>query len=586
MEQTSKKSPKLFKSLPFSMKMMISTVILLLCSNFLILVIVCGMAYRNLENNAKEQMQSQLEVSLSAVSNSMNDVINLMTNASTRSEIQDLLKKHSMSAKDLLDTENRVNETLRVIKSSYSMIEYAALVPAGDTVMFYNGEPVPNPYMKQTFLNSFAESEYLTFQSTSGYLLKDCYPSTVLNLYVPIYEERLKGDSLAGILVVGINVETMEELYTEQSDDINMRIIINKGIVTASGHAEEIGSEAEFFDSYTAESGELDNGNDIICYHWDEDKVWCADVSIPKAQLYGSVTRTAVEIAIIIILFTLAAVAISLEMARHFYSPMREMLATMNRISDGSFGLKMKDYPEADFHQISASFNSMIDSIQSYMEENQRKEKENTEIRLNALQSQIKPHFLYNTLECIHWQALLENAPESSKMVMELSRYYRLCLSKGAEFVTLRQELEHTRSYVAIQNMRFDNLFDVTYDVDEDLMGLEIPKITLQPLVENSIYHGIKPREDEVGHIRISGRLLADKLILKVADDGIGMTQDQIDHLNQTIGELVNDGSYGLKNVHKRLEIKYGPGNGLYYQKNESGGITVTVTLPQSQSVK
>ena len=203
-----------------------------------------------------------------------------------------------------------------------------------------------------------------------------------------------------------------------------------------------------------------------------------------------------------------------------------------------------------------------------------------TEIRLNALQSQINPHFLYNTLECIHWQALLEGNVEVSRIVMALSKYYRLCLSKGQDLVPLSQELEHTDSYVTIQNMRFDNIVQMEIRIDDGLLDRMLPKITLQPLVENAIYHGIKTEEDRKGHILITGQKVGEEVLLTVEDDGVGMTEEEIDRLNQTIDVLINDGSYGVKNVHQRLAIRYGKEYGLYYRKNPHGGITVEIRLP------
>jgi two-component system sensor histidine kinase YesM len=231
----------------------------------------------------------------------------------------------------------------------------------------------------------------------------------------------------------------------------------------------------------------------------------------------------------------------------------------------------MKLYNEQDFNFLSEGFNEMTSSIKSFIDVIHRQEQENIEIHLKALQSLIKPHFLYNALECIHWQALMEGAPEASKMIIALSRYYRLCLSNGEDVVSLTQELENTESYVVIQNMRFDNIVSVEWNIPEELRCLEIPKITLQPLVENAIYHGIKPVDDRKGHILISAQRGNGTLIITVKDDGIGMSQESVERLNSTIGQFINDGSYGVKNVHKRLELRYGTGYGLYYEKNEMG---------------
>ena len=165
------------------------------------------------------------------------------------------------------------------------------------------------------------------------------------------------------------------------------------------------------------------------------------------------------------------------------------------------------------------------------------------QIRFNALQSQIQPHFLYNTLECIHWQAIAEGNKEISTMVKALAKYYRICLSKGHDVITIREEVEHIRNYMIIQNMRYDNIIRSEIVVESQVEESLIPKLTLQPLVENSIYHGMKVKEGKTGTLYLTAYKNEDELL-------------------------------------------FGEGYGLNYQKNDSGGVTVVIHLPYQTEIK
>ena len=208
------------------------------------------------------------------------------------------------------------------------------------------------------------------------------------------------------------------------------------------------------------------------------------------------------------------------------------------------------------------------------------------QIRFNALQSQIQPHFLYNTLECIHWQAMVDGNGEISTLVKALAKYYRICLSGGHDVIPLKMELEHVRNYLIIQNMRYDDIIGSEFDVEEAASDVMIPKLTLQPLVENSIYHGIKVKEGKTGSLFLKVRKRSSDVLITLADTGTGMSQQQIDEMNQHLSEYDDSFGYGVRNVNKRIELLYGEEFGLYYLRNESGGVTVEIRLPYVTQVE
>jgi two-component system sensor histidine kinase YesM len=199
---------------------------------------------------------------------------------------------------------------------------------------------------------------------------------------------------------------------------------------------------------------------------------------------------------------------------------------------------------------------------------------------MKALQAQINPHFLYNTLDSIVWMAETNNS-EVVTMTEALARLFRITLSRGEDQITLEQELEHVRNYLIIQSLRYINKFDYELDAEESLLQNKVLKLILQPLVENSIYHGIKNKRQK-GHIRITARAEHGRLLILVQDDGIGMSPEKAATILQSAASDHKDrfSGIGVRNVHERIQLYYGPEYGLQFESKPGEGTTVKVWLP------
>ncbi len=568
-----------FRSLRLSHKTILSLGLLILCSNLLVLLLITHSSTRTLQQNAYEQLQGQLSIALSTVDRAVDDISDLMISLSTT---QDMRTYAGLAGRDCpLDTLNGVNESLRFLVRASNLVDFAALLQLSGTDYLYAGETIPEYEIRDDILSGYRQSETLPNSSIRTSLLLDCYPEQKLVLYIPVcITSRTLRDPPSAVLAVGIGAERMVHYLDSPDGNLNLRLLDTRGRVLASSNPEEIGTRESQFDSYAGTCGQLRSGENLLVYQRLSQGFLTADSTISRHVLFAEVYRTTRFIVLVILFFTLLALAVGAAFCKRFYAPMQDLTDAMERVEKGDLALRLPPWPEKDFRQLSRGLNRMLDSISFYIQEIKRKERENTEIRLNALQSQIKPHFLYNALDSIHWQALIAGDTQVSEMVLALSRFYRLCLSKGQDVVPLSQELEHTRSYVQIQNMRFDDIVTLEFRIPENLMDLLLPKITLQPLVENSIYHGFKAEDGRKGHILIRTVQLPEDILLLVEDDGIGMPPEEMEHLNRTMDVLVNDGSYGIKNVHQRLSIRYGPGYGLSCSTNEAGGVTVTIRLP------
>lgn len=226
------------------------------------------------------------------------------------------------------------------------------------------------------------------------------------------------------------------------------------------------------------------------------------------------------------------------------------------------------------------SIQSSYEKIDSLMKEIVLEQNERRKSELDALQSQINPHFLYNTLESITWMIEGERNDEAVFMISQLAKLFRISLSKGRTVISIADELQHAKSYMNIQKVRYKNTFSITFDVDEDVCGCCIVKLILQPILENAINYGVSSMDD-CGEIKVTGRRKDGNIILSVADNGIGMTEEEASLILTDSSRVHKHGSgVGLINVNNRIQILFGKDYGLIVESEPDEGTTVSVIIP------
>ena len=266
--------------------------------------------------------------------------------------------------------------------------------------------------------------------------------------------------------------------------------------------------------------------------------------------------------------------------------PIKKLVLLMKLIENGDFDVKLKFNTRDEVGQLAKTFNRMTHKVKKLINEVYVDKIKQKELEVQMLQNQINPHFLYNSLESIHMMAEINHDKETSKMVRDLGKILRYGISKQNETVTVREELNHLDDYINLQKVRFEDLFTITVNVDEALYEFPIIKLLLQPLIENAIYHGLDSRE-EGGRIEILGYKTEDLIIFEVADNGTGMEAGQVRKLNDYLNDLKNSfKSIGLKNVHKRIKLRYGNEYGIEVFSKPEEGTKVRVTLPGLQAKK
>lgn len=232
------------------------------------------------------------------------------------------------------------------------------------------------------------------------------------------------------------------------------------------------------------------------------------------------------------------------------------------------------------------TYNYMTDEINKLMEQQLKAANDLRASEFKALQSQINPHFLYNTLDMINWMAKSGKSADVSEAVQVLSRFYKLTLNKGNSTVRVKEELEHVSLYVQLQNMRYQNKIHFFVDVPDEMTDYEIPKLVFQPIVENAIQHGIFERESKEGNIVIMGWPEGDNLIFVVSDDGVGIPPDKMKHILDGTGESETGSNIGIYNTHRRLQLYYGDDQfGLSYRSEAGVETEVEIRIPARKYV-
>jgi two-component system, sensor histidine kinase YesM len=251
----------------------------------------------------------------------------------------------------------------------------------------------------------------------------------------------------------------------------------------------------------------------------------------------------------------------------------------MGKVRNGDFSTNMDEGGNDEISQLTRSFNFMVKEMSELIYEKVKAGQKIKALELKSLQAQINPHFLYNSLDMINWSATINGITDIETMVQSLSKFYKLGLSKGREVIAIRDEIEHIKAYVTIQNLRYENCIGLELDVDENIQYYSTLKIILQPIVENSILHGILKKKQRAGNICITGKLCDEKIIISVQDDGEGMSEETRQNiLNSDSHDEIH--GYGIKNINDRIKLHYGSEYGLEYFSEPGKGTTVVVTIP------
>lgn len=300
-----------------------------------------------------------------------------------------------------------------------------------------------------------------------------------------------------------------------------------------------------------------------------------------QAELNARIKNTITISLFASVIAIVAALWLTYRATRSITHPIRNLCDLTSKVAEGDFTVKTDVESVDEIAVLTESFNNMTEEI-GILVEDIKQQQENLHIaETKLLQAQINPHFLYNTLDTIVWLAEEKKSEEVVSMVTALSDFFRTTLSKGQEFITVKEEKLHIESYLKIQQFRYQDIMDYEIAIDENIYNYVVPKLTLQPLVENALYHGIKNKRGK-GMICITGEEKDGRLVFHVTDNGRGMTEQELERLRRNIEKKeIDDGSggFGAANVNQRIRHYYGEEYGISFQSKSGEGTEVTVFL-------
>lgn len=401
--------------------------------------------------------------------------------------------------------------------------------------------------------------------------------------FAQLIRDHLSQEPL-GVVILNISEVSLYSQYLElQSGDSTFVLLDSAGCVVSAKDKRRIAEpyaytleELDAFSAQTDPSRRVVDGQIYLSARIPGTD-WHVVEELSSHSAFGTLNQLGFYTLLATVLCAALMLTVLLCAYRQIVRPIAQLQYSLGRVMDGHLDEHIEVRRQDEFGRIQMAFNGMVDQLSTLLESVKREEREKRLAELDFLQAQINPHFIYNTLSSIRFLLEMDKVQEAGEMVFYFSKLLRQTLSRSDEFIPLGEELEMLACYVDLQRLRYPETFRYSCEVDQSLWGNTLPKLLLQPVVENSIFHGVGQHQI---HIRVRGWLEGDALILQVEDDGVGISKDKIE---QVMNKDLQINRVGLKNVQDRIRLNYGPEYGLTITGRRSGGTVVTFRLPRTR---
>lgn len=551
-------------------------------------IVLSIMFYSNTLKNIREEITLEnsyiFDNSVNIIDRTLMEVDTLSSSLASNESTQ-LYTINNVST-DSFKTISRLAKTLPII---YRYIDSIYIYSEQTDTVIMDNNSIPLSDLSDTdWINA-----YRAVTSPKGTIIprskNNVYPQ-LITIIKPIYV----ADEKKGAIIMNINAQSIYNsmLYQQYKDgrlfflvNADNKIIISSELSYFNTYPDDIGLNTLTIESNPKNSVYEINDKNYVVLSGDSTISDYKYISAYPLELYEHKLSTmklqiiGILLLLMIIIFILAYVA-----SVRSYSPLNEIISFLDNSQPPADSIEEEDKNELMY---------IINSIQTHIND-KTKMAEILEERMkllrksqyDMLQTQINPHFLYNTLETINWMAYNMSNSENpvSKSLINLASFFRNTLTSGY-FVSIENEIKYTKEYINILALRYGDLFDIEWDIGESILSYTIIKICLQPIIENAVYHGIKQKNDK-GLIKIKGLCDDNNIILIVSDDGVGIEKDALDELNKTLSEtsFTNEKSHiGLSNVNQRIKIIFGDSYGIHVESTVGVGTDVYVTIPKKE---
>lgn len=571
-----------------------------------VLVVVCiVLLFSNYNKVLNQRLENDLS-SVNALADSINvlqgDIKDFSTYICINNDVRKLLSVNRQSEKE----QKNQNAKLWLEEAPMQIVQdMMAIKGHCDTIAIYPENGI-RPYLRCMDGSSYISQMDIirdtdiykeTIESDNGMVWKsvskgsgDTYitnRSDKIVLYREIFDMARK--KTLGYIVIGASQEQFKDLCENVVKDGEGVIVLDKngGELSRVGKIDEdvetyLKSDIFMKKSYKDRENHFSYGNfDVVCNQISENASIVCKI-VPRYRLQMQVFDVAYMSIMLLLGMLVGLMPLLLIISNIVTKPLSKVSEAIRKFSTGDFEQRVEVTTNDEVGEVAKCFNRMVGDIKKLIDENYVITLKEKESELTALQSQINPHFLYNTLDSLYWQATEVGNDEIAESILALSQLFKLVLSRGSKEVTVGHEIELISRYLQIQKMRFTKRLNYSVEVDESIIKAKIPKLIIQPFVENAIVHGFE-NVSVPCNLKVTGKREGSNIRFEIKDTGIGMRQDQIDAIWEEESAQYSKqriGRYAIKNIRERLELKYDGKFTLDIQSAVGKGTTVILIIP------
>lgn len=578
-----------------SIQSVIFAVLSVLLLGAVIIITVISLSYTR--QSVFENSSLYTQTIIQQMNQNIDSYIDYMENTSYLVSSNEDVQKYLFGDTADPEARDRILSQFETILDSRSDILNLGIIAENGRMLINNGQHLTNQdldiHSQEWYTNALEgrESVYLT-SSHVQHIISGERP-WVITLSRGIRNKEMgTGQEKEGVFFIDLNYSAISKLCDQS-------MVGNQGyafIVDADGNIVYHPQQQQLYNELQTENIDLvmNAGSDIVTWG---DGINKKMYSISRSEKTGwtvvdcvrveELLRRSNEAQSIYVLVAMGLMAVALFFSRFVAKsitlPIQRLCDSMERVQEGDFSVSdIVVDSENEIGSLTKSFNVMTQRIHELMAQNIREQEAKRKSELKALQSQINPHFLYNTLDSIIWMAEGKKNEEVVLMTASLARLLRQSISNEDELVSIGQEIEYARGYLTIQKMRYKDKLEFRIEVEPSILNIRLIKLVLQPVIENAIYHGLKYKESR-GLLLVKGFMKNGNAVLQVIDDGVGMDQETLDHIYERHKVDYHSNGVGIYNVQKRLQLYYGNEYGIVYESKPGEGTTATITIPGQQ---
>ena len=398
------------------------------------------------------------------------------------------------------------------------------------------------------------------------------------------------GNSTLGVLLVDMNYSSIEQLFNKaNTDNSSEYVYLMDGNGEIIYHPRQKLIYTNLYEENNMEAAGYQDGSQVEVFQGEKRLITVKTVSytgwkivsvIPMSSINMGLYGTRLFVIMLVALAVLATILLNQLVSANIVKPLQKLNSSIKEWEAGNMNPDIYVGGTIEVEHLGKTLRSTVDQLKQLMEDMVVEQEEKRKSELDALQSQINPHFLYNTLDSIVWMIEGERYEDAVFMITQLASLFRISLSRGKTIIRIEDEIRHAQNYMNIQKVRYKNIFTVDFEIEDEILSCCTVKLVVQPLLENAIYYGVEGMDGE-GEITVRGYRKGEDIYIEVCDNGLGMPEEVVEQLLTENNRVRGRGSgVGLINVHNRLRLRFGDAYGLEIESRPDEGTTVRIHLP------